>query len=119
MDYKTFKRQMAQQDPANKHMSDSDMRAKYEEHLNSNQNSETGKSEHKATSSGAPSPITGFSSGLSDVTITDIDMPFGAMVKFMVKWSLAAIPAFTILVVIFSIVFAVFGGLLVGLSQGF
>lgn len=31
------------------------------------------------------------------VRVTDIDMPFGSMVMFMVKWSLASIPALMIL----------------------
>ena len=30
------------------------------------------------------------------VQITDIDMPFGSMIMFMVKWALAAIPAIII-----------------------
>jgi len=35
------------------------------------------------------------------VTVVDVDMPFGSMVRFMVKWTLAAIPAIVILAVIF------------------
>ena len=31
------------------------------------------------------------------VTITDIHMPFGSMVAFMVKWAIASIPAMIIL----------------------
>lgn len=31
------------------------------------------------------------------VTVVDIRMPFGSMVAFMVKWTLASIPAFVIL----------------------
>jgi len=34
------------------------------------------------------------------VTITDIQMPFQSMVIFMVKWAIAAIPAFVILVIL-------------------
>lgn len=34
------------------------------------------------------------------VRIMDIDMPFGSMVGFMVKWAIASIPAIFILVVI-------------------
>lgn len=33
------------------------------------------------------------------VTVTDIDMPFWSMVKFMVKWSVASVPALLILVI--------------------
>lgn len=41
------------------------------------------------------------------VTVTDIDMPFGSMVSFMVRWSLASIPAFIILFAIFFLFFFV------------
>jgi uncharacterized membrane protein YgcG len=36
----------------------------------------------------------------NDVTVVDIKMPFGSMVVFMVKWAIASIPAFIILVVL-------------------
>ena len=35
-----------------------------------------------------------------NVIVTDIKMPFGSMVEFMVKWAIASIPAFIILLVI-------------------
>ena len=35
-----------------------------------------------------------------NVTITDIKMPFGSMVEFMVKWAIASIPAFIILFIL-------------------
>jgi hypothetical protein len=35
-----------------------------------------------------------------EVVVTDIRMPFGSMVVFMVKWAVAAIPAFVILVLV-------------------
>jgi hypothetical protein len=31
--------------------------------------------------------------GANRVTVVDVDMPFGSMVVFMVKWALATIPA--------------------------
>jgi hypothetical protein len=34
------------------------------------------------------------------VVVTDVEMPFGSMVIFMVKWALAAIPALVILTLI-------------------
>jgi hypothetical protein len=34
------------------------------------------------------------------VVVTDIEMPFGSMVRFMIKWALASIPAALILVTI-------------------
>jgi hypothetical protein len=45
------------------------------------------------------------------VTITDIHMPFGSMVGFMVKWALASIPAFMILAVIGFFVFTCAAGM--------
>jgi hypothetical protein len=50
----------------------------------------------------------------SEVVVTNIKMPFGAMVVFMVKWAIATIPALIILSLVGSIVFGVlstiFGG---------
>ena len=45
------------------------------------------------------------------VHVKSFDMPFGDMVGFMVKWSLASIPAFIILFIIFGIFFLIFGSL--------
>ena len=44
-----------------------------------------------------------------NVTVTDIKMPFGSMVEFMVKWAIASIPAFIILFLIGMMVMGVFG----------
>lgn len=38
---------------------------------------------------------------LIQVEVVDISIPFGSMVAFMVKWALASIPAFTILIYIY------------------
>lgn len=46
--------------------------------------------------------------GAQPVVIMDLNMGFGSMVWFMVKWVLASIPAFIILFIIFSILFAMF-----------
>jgi hypothetical protein len=43
------------------------------------------------------------------VKVVDIDMPFGSMVTFMVKWSLASIPALMILALFGFAVAMVFG----------
>lgn len=51
----------------------------------------------------------------SEVVVTDIQMSFISMVVFMVKWVLASIPAFIILCIIFTVVVAIFGGLIVGI----
>ena len=45
------------------------------------------------------------------VHITDLDLPFGSMVMFMIKWSVAAIPAMIVLGFIFLIPFLMLGGL--------
>ena len=49
------------------------------------------------------------------VTIVDIRMPFWSMVIFMVKAAIASIPAFIILSVIGSLVFALLGGMFGGM----
>jgi hypothetical protein len=51
------------------------------------------------------------------VRITDIRMPFGSMVIFMVKWAIAAIPAIIILTIVGVLLSAVFGGLFSGLNH--
>jgi hypothetical protein len=45
------------------------------------------------------------------VVVTDIQMPFGSMVVFMVKWTLASIPALIILALLAGVVLMLFGGL--------
>ena len=54
---------------------------------------------------------------LREVVVTDIKMPFGSMVVFMIKWSLASIPAVIILLIIYAIAGALFGfgGVVAGL----
>ncbi len=47
-------------------------------------------------------------STIARVSVVDINMPFGSMVGFMLKWALAAIPAFIILAVLFAILTGVF-----------
>lgn len=53
---------------------------------------------------------------INHVSIVDIKMPFWSIVVFMVKASLASIPALIILYIIFLILFAIFGGIIGGLS---
>jgi hypothetical protein len=48
------------------------------------------------------------------VIVTDIQMPFGSMVVFMVKWVLAAIPAMILLMILATLA----GGLLAGIGGG-
>ncbi|MDM4766159.1 hypothetical protein [Pelomonas sp. SE-A7] len=45
------------------------------------------------------------------VAIVDASIPFWSMVFFMIKWSLASIPAVAILMFTFAIMGALFGGL--------
>ena len=45
------------------------------------------------------------------VIVTEIQMPFGSMIVFMIKWVLASIPAMIILFLIFFIGTAVFAGI--------
>jgi len=47
----------------------------------------------------------------AQVVVTDIRMPFWSMLVFMIKWAIAAIPAFIIL--------AVLGGVAAALLSGF
>ena len=46
---------------------------------------------------------------INGITVTDIKMSFWSMVVFMVKWTLASIPAVVILIVLLMAVMAVFG----------
>src|SRR5215218_2822116 len=48
------------------------------------------------------------------VSVTDVDMPFLSMVRFMVKWAIAAIPAMLLLMVFG----AIFWGMLLGFFTG-
>ncbi|MBI3355367.1 MAG: hypothetical protein HY038_01085 [Nitrospirae bacterium] len=52
------------------------------------------------------------------VVVTDIRMPFFSMVIFMVKWAIAAIPAFFILTVFGVLTWAMLSGLLLSLTIG-
>ncbi|MFN3987602.1 MAG: PDZ domain-containing protein [Rhodocyclaceae bacterium] len=47
-----------------------------------------------------------------EVVVTDISMPFSSMVTFMVKWAIASIPAFVILVAIFAFIAGMLRGLM-------
>jgi hypothetical protein len=56
-----------------------------------------------------------------EVVVVDIDMPFWSMVRFMIKWAIASIPAIIVLIVLFSLVMALISGLLggMGMEHGF
>ena len=46
-----------------------------------------------------------------EVVVVDVSVPFGSMVVFMVKWAIASIPAFLILIVLGFIFGSVLGGI--------
>lgn len=52
---------------------------------------------------------------VQQVNVLDINMSFGSMVVFMVKWAIAAIPAAIILVILGVLAFAVLSGFLAAL----
>ena len=66
----------------------------------------------------APSPVSlPYNPNLQRVEIVDINMTFQSMVTFMVKWSLATIPALLILGAIGGLLFVVFGAVLSGCAR--
>ena len=50
----------------------------------------------------------------TDVVVGDIQMPFGSMVVFMVKWTIASIPAMIIVFLVLAIAAAMLGGIFKG-----
>lgn len=53
------------------------------------------------------------------VIVTDINMPFGSMVLFIMKWSLAAIPALLLLGVTLALAWGLFMALVAGIFAHF
>ena len=74
---------------------------------------ETIYKEQKVTSKtaevSAEQVVSNKSSHTNEVIIKDIKMSFGSMVEFMVKWAIASIPAFIILVLIGVLVAGILG----------
>lgn len=52
------------------------------------------------------------------VSVSDVSMPFGSMVVFILKWTLASIPAMLIIFIIALIIAGLFGGLFTSLQSG-
>ena len=50
-----------------------------------------------------------------EVIVRDIQMPLGSMLLFMVKWTIASIPALAILVILGMIVVGILGAILGGI----
>ena len=69
------------------------------------------EAKRKAEESAARTAAGKNNKGTQTVKVSNFDMPFGSMVVFMVKWSIASIPAILILMVLF----AIFGGLILGI----
>lgn len=61
----------------------------------------------------------GQAKGLLHVKIENVDMPFWALVGFMIKVTLASIPAMLILWVIFAVIALVLGGVFGGFFSAF
>lgn len=52
------------------------------------------------------------------VSVSDVSMPFGSMVVFILKWTLASIPAMLIIFLVALVVAGLFGGLFTALQRG-
>jgi hypothetical protein len=52
------------------------------------------------------------------VRVADVEMKFGSMMVFMIKWVFASIPAAIIVIVVLFILSAVLGGIFAGLLGG-
>lgn len=56
--------------------------------------------------------------GFTRVVLVDVDMTFSQMVLFLVRWSIAAIPALLILVILGTCAAVVAGGVIGGVATG-
>ena len=61
--------------------------------------------------------MNGATGGRTEVTVVDVQMPFGSMVVFILKWTLAAVPAMIILFIFAAVMAAVFGGIFASLRS--
>ena len=62
------------------------------------------------TQNGTLRQLVGLQSMAHPVVVQDLRMDFGSMVVFMIKWAVAAIPAFLLLFILLSILMSIFGG---------
>ena len=44
------------------------------------------------------------------ITIRNIDIPFWRIVAILIKWSIAAIPAMIVIAILYTLIFAILGG---------
>jgi len=52
------------------------------------------------------------------VSVSDVSMPFGSMVVFILKWTLASIPAMLIIFLIAMVLAGLFGGMFMAMRDG-
>lgn len=52
------------------------------------------------------------------VSVSDVSMPFGSMVVFILKWTLASIPAMLIIFLIVAVIAGLFGGIFTAMRGG-
>jgi hypothetical protein len=55
---------------------------------------------------------------VQQVSVRDVTMPFGSMVVFILKWTLASIPAMLILFLIAMVIAGLFGGMFMAMRGG-
>jgi hypothetical protein len=55
---------------------------------------------------------------VQQVSVRDVSMPFGSMVVFILKWTLASIPAMLILFLIAMVLAGLFGGMFMAMRNG-
>jgi len=52
------------------------------------------------------------------VSVSDVSMPFGSMVVFILKWTLASIPAMLIIFLVAMVIAGLFGGMFMSMRGG-
>lgn len=52
------------------------------------------------------------------VSVSDVSMPFGSMVVFILKWTLASIPAMLIIFLVAMVLAGLFGGMFMAMRGG-
>lgn len=89
MNFYQYRQKLFENDPANLHRSKKELMKKYEAYLESESNDLEAEAPRTLLQTVEATP--------NEVVIIDIDMPFRSMVNFIVKWTLASIPAALIL----------------------
>jgi hypothetical protein len=112
MDYKTFKKEMEVRDPNFRNLFEPEMKSLYSEYLKKGSLDNLNSLTVNQNEQNNAELLTHEQLNLIKVRVVDINMPFISMVEFMVKWSLASIPAFIILFVLFGILYAIFSAII-------